>query len=251
MYLNSAHPCLASLIYCIRLSRCTRALCFQHVPRYIKCTLARAKPAHSFLRTAMTSQKKKRGKPIIHQDIPARPSVVVRAQEFKQSSGSRLVSTMSLSLSSSSRSSTPLPPQTAHEPPVNPTDIQVYSDVEGELLEKARKKKKKKPSRSVNVSTASCSSLPYPSPKPNQQTLLEEWLQYRDEFMDEWIRLESSSQLTCLPQCLGCTTPQATFRCVDCFVESLYCKECLLSSHRCEPFHSLQVFQISLHGSCG
>jgi hypothetical protein len=64
--------------------------------------------------------------------------------------------------------------------------------------------------------------------------------------MDEWIRLESSAQLTCLPQCLNCATPQATFRCVDCFMESLFCQECLVSSHRCEPFHNLQVFRISV-----
>lgn len=206
-------------------------------------------PAHSFPQTAMASLKKKRAKPIIQQNIPGRPSVAVKAHEFWRSSGSRLVSTTSLS--SASRLSVPLVPQTAYEPPDDHTDIQVYSDVEGELLEKVGKKGKKKPSRSVNVCAASRSFLPYPSPKSNQQTLLEEWLQYQDEFMDEWIRLESSSQLTCLPQCLGCATPQATFRCTDCFIQSLFCRECLVSFHRRELFHNLQVPRVPLCRSPG
>lgn len=65
--------------------------------------------------------------------------------------------------------------------------------------------------------------------------------------MDEWTRLEASSQLTCLPQCAGCANPQAKFRCIDCFAESLFCQECLLSSHRREPFHRLQVCRVCLH----
>ena len=59
--------------------------------------------------------------------------------------------------------------------------------------------------------------------------------------MDEWARLESSSQLTCLPCCGNCMTPQALFRCIDCFAESLFCGECLLLLHHREPFHHLQV----------
>lgn len=59
--------------------------------------------------------------------------------------------------------------------------------------------------------------------------------------MDEVARLESSPLLTCLPQCVICTTPQAKFRCNDCFADSLFCRECLLLLHRREPFHHLQV----------
>lgn len=75
--------------------------------------------------------------------------------------------------------------------------------------------------------------------------MLEEWaLKYEDEFMDETVGLESSPLLTCLPQCTACAMPQATFRCIDCFAESLFCQECLLLSHRREPFHYLQVVPV-------
>ena len=59
--------------------------------------------------------------------------------------------------------------------------------------------------------------------------------------------METSSQLACLPQCAGCATPHATFRCVDCFAESLFCQECLLLFHHREPFHHLQVSRVYLH----
>ena len=160
-YSKSPHPCSVGLIYFIRLSRLARASCIQRVHSYIKRPQARARTAHPFPRTAMASLKKKRAKPIIHRNIPAEPSVSVKAHEFKRASGSRLVSTTTLS--SFSISSTSLAPQTAHETPDDPTDIQVYSDVEGEMLEKVGRKGKKRPSHSVNVSIASCSFLPYPT----------------------------------------------------------------------------------------
>jgi hypothetical protein len=52
--------------------------------------------------------------------------------------------------------------------------------------------------------------------------------------------------MTCLPQCVRCATPQAMFRCVDCFTESLFCQECLLLLHCREPFHQLQVAHSAL-----
>lgn len=58
---------------------------------------------------------------------------------------------MSTTSLSSSRSSTPLVPQMAHEPPDDPTEA-AYSDVDEEVLEKAKKKERKGPSQSVNVS---------------------------------------------------------------------------------------------------
>ena len=64
---------------------------------------------------------------------------------------------------------------------------------------------------------------------------------HEGEFADEWVQLESSPQLACLPECVICKTPEATFRCVDYFAESLFRQECLLLLHRREPFHHLQV----------
>ena len=74
--------------------------------------------------------------------------------------------------------------------------------------------------------------------------MLQEFLgQHEGEFADEWVRLESSPQLACLPACIICETPEATFRCISCFAESLFCQKCLLLLHRREPFHTLQVAQ--------
>ncbi|KAF9792302.1 hypothetical protein BJ322DRAFT_1016123 [Thelephora terrestris] len=101
-------------------------------------------------------------------------------------------------------------------------ETQLYSDVDEELLEKEEQAKKKKASWSVS-------------------TLLEEWLlQHQDKFMDEFMRLEGSPLLTCFPQCVSCATSMATFRCTDCFAESLFCQGCLLSFHCREPFHRVQ-----------
>lgn len=108
----------------------------------------------------MSTSKKKKSRPIIQQNIPANPSITVKAKEFKRSAGSRLKSTTSLS--SSSRTPIPLAPQTAHEDADGPTDIQLYSDVEEELLEKPGKKGRERSSRSVSVSTMS-PPLPYVS----------------------------------------------------------------------------------------
>ena len=78
--------------------------------------------------------------------------------------------------------------------------------------------------------------------------MLEEWLKYQDEFIDEYARLESSPLLTCLPECVSCKRPHPTFRCTDCFAELLFCENCLLTSHGRKPFHSIQVcIPISSH----
>ena len=107
----------------------------------------------------MSTSKRKKNKPLIQRNIPANPSITIKAQEFKRSTASRLVSTTSLS--SSSRSPAPLVPQTAHECPDDPTDLQLYSDVEEELLDKSSKKGRERKSRSVSVSN-SHSLLPSP-----------------------------------------------------------------------------------------
>ncbi|KAF9783817.1 hypothetical protein BJ322DRAFT_1021599 [Thelephora terrestris] len=67
------------------------------------------------------STSKRKAKPIIHRHIPVVPSAAVKTQEFKRSSQSRLTST-------TSRSSVPLVPQIAREPPDDLTGNQLYSD---------------------------------------------------------------------------------------------------------------------------
>ena len=186
----------------------------------------------------MATTKRKKSKPIVQRGIPAGPSETVTNREFKRSATSRLVATTSVS---SSRSSTPLNSNTADEPSDNSTETGYYSDVDEELLKKGGKEKRKRSSGSVSVralrSLASCSTL-----TNGHQSLIEEFLRlYQDELMDEWVRLEASPQLTCLPECIICSTPRATFRCIDCFAESLFCQKCLLLVHRREPFHHLQV----------
>lgn len=189
--------------------------------------------------TAMATTRRKKTKPIIQRGIPAGPSETVTNREFsKRPATSRLIATTSVS---SSRSSTPLASKTADEHCDDPTEMEFYSDVDEELLGKAREKQSKGSSRSVSVSESG-SFAPYSKLTNDHQTLLEEFArEYESEFMDEWARLESSPQLTCLPECTFCATPGATFRCIDCFAESLFCQKCLSSLHRREPFHHLQV----------
>ena len=107
--------------------------------------------------TTMTASKKSqksksRSKPIIQQGIPANPAFV-KSKEFKRSAGSRLVS--STSTSSSARSSMSLLPPTPHKHADESADSQMYSDVEGELLHKVKKKERKGQSHSVTVSASS------------------------------------------------------------------------------------------------
>lgn len=189
----------------------------------------------------VSTKKKRRPRPFVQKHLPSGQSATITTREFKRSSASHLVSVTSVS---SSRSSTPLPTNTTHESSSDATETQLYSDVDEELLENVARKKRKGPSRSVSVSTLSFFSLfKLIWCSHNWQTLLEEWFQYQEEFMDEYIRLESSPLLTCLPQCVKCQTPQAVLRCIDCFGESLFCQECLLLLHCHEPFHHVQVIR--------
>lgn len=187
------------------------------------------------------SGKKRKSKPIVQKGIPSGPSETVTTREYTRSATSRLMATTSVS---SSRSSTPLPPKTADEPCDHLTETELYSDVDEEVLGKEAKKKRKQSSRSVNVSACLLTSLCL-NLSNNYQTLLLEFLGlYEDEFADEWVRLESSPQLACLPECIICKTPDAVYRCTDCFAESLFCKKCLSFVHCREPFHRLEVAHV-------
>jgi hypothetical protein len=185
----------------------------------------------------MTGPKKRKSKPIFQRNIPATPPAAINAHEFRRSTGSHLLSTTTV-LSSTSRSSAPLTTRPSHESPDDPLGTQLYSDVYEKLLEKVERRKR--PSQSVSVSEPGpCYHF---ASQPNQQALLEEWLlQYQSKFMDEWVQLEVSPLLTCLPQCTSCATPHVLFRCIDCFANSLFCKMCLLLFHSRKPFHHLQV----------
>ena len=108
-------------------------------------------------------KKKHRPKPIVQKNIPADPSATITTREFKRSSTSHLLSIISVS---SSRSSTPLPVGTTHEPSDDTAETQQYSDIDEELLEEAQKKKSKGASRSVSVSTPQFSSFVLPLKVP-------------------------------------------------------------------------------------
>ena len=126
-----------------------------NVPKFWNVYKFSPKSDAPFLSTTMAPTKKRRAKPIIQNNIPSDPSATITTREFKRSSTSCLLSITSVS---SSRSSTPLPVKTTHKSPADTAETQLYSDVDEELLETAKKSKRKGPSRSVNVST------PYPSP---------------------------------------------------------------------------------------
>ena len=74
--------------------------------------------------------------------------------------------------------------------------------------------------------------------------LLDQWVQYKDELLNECAWLESSPLLMCLPGCITCSTSNATLCCIDCFTKCLFHQECVIVFHCRELFHHIQVLYI-------
>ena len=71
--------------------------------------------------------------------------------------------------------------------------------------------------------------------------MLEQWLQYRDEFADEFIRHEALYLGTEPSPCQTCGDSDALFRCLDCFSCGPFCQGCLIHQHAHDVLHRLQV----------
>ncbi|KAM6489703.1 hypothetical protein JOM56_014726, partial [Amanita muscaria] len=70
--------------------------------------------------------------------------------------------------------------------------------------------------------------------------------QYRSIYLDELVRAEGWGDFMCEKTCPDCLSQVAKspgcaeFRCVDCFLPDLVCKQCCRRRHRQLPFHTLE-----------
>jgi hypothetical protein len=68
-----------------------------------------------------------------------------------------------------------------------------------------------------------------------------QWRDYsREQALDEMLRLEGRGVFAELP-CGECSAPLPLYRCTDCFGGELFCQQCILSMHRRNPFHVVEV----------
>lgn len=65
------------------------------------------------------------------------------------------------------------------------------------------------------------------------------WLQDREVYLQEMLRLEGRGEFS--TSCLSCGTSNPTYMCKDCFGQELYCGACIRSIHIHNPLHSLKV----------
>ena len=73
-----------------------------------------------------------------------------------------------------------------------------------------------------------------------------QWVSHsRASTLDEMIRMEGrGSYIRSI--CAECSEPQPTLRCEDCFGGELFCQDCMVKRHICNPLHSIKVFNFLL-----
>lgn len=74
-----------------------------------------------------------------------------------------------------------------------------------------------------------------------QDEPLRTWIPYRDQYLDEVLRLEGRAWARTTAQCPRCTGAVPTFRCTDCTGGDLLCQGCLVEIHAHLPLHRVQV----------
>ena len=67
------------------------------------------------------------------------------------------------------------------------------------------------------------------------------WVQYRAEYLDEFLTLEGRGRLADAEQCSDCGSAEPEFRCTDCHTRDLVCKACCLERHARLPLHRIEV----------
>ena len=82
------------------------------------------------------------------------------------------------------------------------------------------------------------------------KTKMQSWLDVRPIVLDEMIRLDGpgDAQADFCSSCLTHTT-SPVYRCLECSYGLLFCRECVIKSHRTMPLHRLEVcsFRTSAH----
>lgn len=78
---------------------------------------------------------------------------------------------------------------------------------------------------------------------------LSAWIPFRDEYLDEMLRLEGRGGSQRSAMCFLCRTEaNPEFRCAEgCCGGGMTCRECTLSSHKRLPLHWIEVRHFALH----
>lgn len=71
---------------------------------------------------------------------------------------------------------------------------------------------------------------------------------HRQEFLEEFLRLEGRGDLSYLDRCSSCLEEgtEAVYRCGLCYVPHLECQECCVQRHAALPFHFIEVSYLFL-----
>lgn len=77
-----------------------------------------------------------------------------------------------------------------------------------------------------------------------QQTALQQWLQFRQEYLDCMMEHEARGHDYVCTQCGPVLETDPIFRCRDCFGGATHCTKCIINQHRRLPFHNIQVSNI-------
>ena len=73
-----------------------------------------------------------------------------------------------------------------------------------------------------------------------------QWRDYsREQALDEMLWLEGRGSYA-NSSCRECSVPCPLYRCKDCFGGQLYCRECIMATHHCGPFHITEVSKSSI-----
>jgi len=67
------------------------------------------------------------------------------------------------------------------------------------------------------------------------------WLDDRDIYLGELLRCDGRGDNMSQVGCGYCAVGLPSYRCKDCFSEELYCKECVVELHACNPLHRIEV----------
>ncbi|KAF8144857.1 hypothetical protein K438DRAFT_1992419 [Mycena galopus ATCC 62051] len=89
-----------------------------------------------------------------------------------------------------------------------------------------------------------------PQPRKGRESdhPMAQWVAHRRErFLDELLRLEGRHDHRLQTKCANCPrkAAEAVYRCKDCFTDALFCKACLVSIHRDNPLHRVEIWEES------
>lgn len=107
--------------------------------------------------------------------------------------------------------------------------------------DKAAESPKRPPVRVMFKLTMQKSELENPQPRPCQ-----EWLPYRQEYLDELHRHDAGGDQDQPSVCSNCNVRDGIIKCVDCDAGTLQCTECTVKCHGHLALHRIQVRALTI-----